>query len=402
VRRTLPRPPRLGAGRAPEAFRRVFAYAGRPHRGLGHSGGWVCELARLRPTLALEPLYGRALDELAQRPVQEEQPVDAGARAPRSRRPAEAGESPQTRVAPSGRGTVRPRRTRVVRARFSRRRRPGVPAHEQAARDGGRTLSPARTGRHAAAPLEGRFSPSQPLRLAPQATLELLRELTAQDAWVASERGEAAGALALTSARRDSPGSTPTEGGSARSPGSTHTGGGSARRRPVDTEASDVQRWRAAVVRGLVRRLIGRDPRASTQPVMAVWWSEALAGERAPRALLDQLVENGDARPAQPPALQQPARRPEPVAKPTRATGAAAPPPARPADEDPAPPGDPTTAALQRDEPRAPLWPPTSRAPGSPAFELAAEEAAEEELAALSDRLARILREEARRHGVDL
>jgi hypothetical protein len=397
VRRTLPRPPRLGVGRAPEAFRRGFAHAGRLHRGLGRSGGWVRELARLRPTLALEPLYGRTLDELAQRPVQVEQPEPvhvrqpegAGARAARRRRPAEAGERPHARVTPSGRGTVRPRRTRAVRAGFSRRRRPGEPAHEPAASDGGRPLSPARTARRAAVRLDGPSSPSQALRLAPQATPALLRELTAQDVWVAGERGEAAGAFIPASARTDSRGSTPT-------------GGGSARRHPADAGTGEVHRWRAAVVGSLVRRLIGRDPRASTQPVAAVWWSEALAGERAPRSLLDQLVENGDAQPAQPPALLQPARRAEPVAKPAWARGPAAPPPARPADEDPAPAGDPTTGALQRDEPRAPLGPPISHAPGSLAFELAAEEAAEDELATLADRLGRILREEARRHGVEV
>jgi hypothetical protein len=133
-----------------------------------------------------------------------------------------------------------------------------------------------------------------------------------------------------------------------------------------------------------------------------VWWSEALAGERAPQILLDQLAENGDAQPAQPPARRQPARGPEPVAEPSPATGLAVPPPARPADEDPAPPGDPTTAALQRHEPRAPLWPPLPEAPASLVFELATEEAAEDDLGVLADRLARILREEARRHGVDV
>src|SRR5207253_8455636 len=118
-------------------------------------------------------------------------------------------------------------------------------------------------------------STSRALRTTPQAAPELVRELIAPDADISGARGEAARGFTPADARRQRPVSTPT-------------GARGVRRRPVTAEPGDVQRWRAVVVGRLVRRLIGRGTQTSTKPVEAVWWSEALAGERASRALLEQ------------------------------------------------------------------------------------------------------------------
>lgn len=349
----------------------------------------MCTLARLRPTLVLGPLYGRTLGELAQTPAPAEQPEEAEARAERRRRFAEARETAREteRVASPGRDMVPPSRGRASAGGFHRRRGPALPARDGVARDRPGSPAPAHAERRATVPLEGRRSTSRALRLAPQAATELLRRLAAQDAAVAGGPRESAGAAVPATASRPRRGSAPAERRSSRRP-------------LAGAEAGEVRRWRATVAGRLARRLVARAGRVSTQPVTAVWWSEAVAGERAPGPLLRQLVATADAEPAQPPAPQQAARRPEPTAEQTPATEPAAPP--RPAGEDPAPPGDPTTAALQRREPRAPLWPPLPAAPSSLVFELAAEEAGEDDLGVLADRLARILREEARRHGVDV
>jgi hypothetical protein len=61
----LPRPALLRAGRGPAAWRRELALAGGRADRLRRLARWLPELARVRPSLALGPLYGPTLAELA-------------------------------------------------------------------------------------------------------------------------------------------------------------------------------------------------------------------------------------------------------------------------------------------------------------------------------------------------
>ena len=397
----------LAGGRAPRVFRRGFEGQAGAASGLRRGTAWLRELAAIRPSLRSGPLLGGALAEL----TGDEPGADAAASPGARRGAARAAES----AAAERQG--RP----ALSVPLSRR---SSPTSREWGSAPPRAAAPVRSVRPVP-PGATRRDPAAPLTFAERADRDLLERLSAP-----------AGALpAVDAARAAAPRSAsfpvPVPGGTSRlarnaaaeaswrremsrraerAQSSGRAGG------PERTSAAPARSGRPA--RGEVSG--GRSGPASSleagsgeRPLAVDPWQLPLAGERAPREILDRLRAAGRDRsgaPASPARPERPARSTLPAlpALPASDTGADRASAAGAAGAGPElaagpllvpPPSLPpflqvhaaTEVALRRPAAEGPSGP--GIPPRVPAL------LPEDELAA---RIDRILAEEARRHGIDV